>query len=67
MKGINDSHQLKGGFLQFGARIYEASTFEDCIAIQTHTPSYYLVLPFRGGFIQTRITKKKYLEILNSK
>ena len=57
-------NKLKNGFLEMGARIKEATTFEDCILVETHTPSYYIILPFRERFIKTRISKKKYLEYM---
>jgi len=54
-----------GGFIEFPSNIEEAHSFDDCMLIKCST-YYYLMIPFRDGFLKHRIKKKKFFEIKNN-
>lgn len=56
---------MKGGFITLGSAIIEAYTFDDCILAKT-TISHYLILKFRNEFVHKRISKNKYLELIEN-
>jgi hypothetical protein len=55
---------MEGGHIKLPSNVKEATTLEDCIAIECHG-SYWMLLKWRNEIIKVRITKKKYHSLID--